>query len=1051
MNDAGGGGQEEEERPEAATDAIAPSQLVRPPGNAREQPFEVFGQADMLALEREHLAGLRAQDIEASRLNPLGEPVGLAFSGGGIRSATFNLGVLQAFAECRLLRRVDYLSTVSGGGYIGSWLSAVLHHQKKKLRSPSDDVVLAVEELISPRNIRKKDEEPAEVAFLRAYSNYLTPRLGAFSADTLAALVGYVRNMALTLFLAVLSIGLVLAVLHLVAATVTWGVDVAQNGVARTTATVVVGVFAFISAILSSMLLTLQSLDVRAHLQGTSRPGTLVQAMHFVQEYFGKGLLLAVLPSLALGGLLFEAGLPRTIDLLDVVAVGVAALLSFGLGSFFAYLMLELALWLESQPNASVDVDALRPAFILSVAAKAVRRAWRDGAHEWLRYLVAAPATAAVAFLLLQAAGRLDRVDPLVLLFRGPAMAAAVACVSFVVWLGVVGTTYAEPTREWLSRLFGTIVGCVMAWLAVGAVAINAVPAWAWLQALWLAGTSTLDLPAGHWWLLYGLLALVALWLRPRRRATDPSTSQEGLRTLWVSVACALVTLLMLSTSTIAFQTLLLKVSCSQVPDAPSALSYGSMLSAHLGALGQTLRPCQNPLSSFDCTADVQAFIAWLGSLWHAVPVLSLAAATVAISWPAFRYIDVNAFSLQNLYRNRLVRCYLGAAHHADRAPSPYAGFDPEDDLPLSSLKQQRPLHIVNSALNITQGGDLAWQQRKAASFSFTPFTSGYWLDSTALSGLLEDDRTRGGYVRTNSFACEPSGGRTSYQGVMLGTAMATSGAAVSSQMGSASRGLFAFVLTLANVRLGRWFPNPRPAAGKRLAQHSPPFAALWYLRELLGYTNERSHWVYLSDGGHFENLAIYELVRRRCRFIVAVDAGADPGMTFSDLGNAVRKCRVDFGVNIRINLDSLMPGAGGRRPTMASTLGKIDYPPTATSEGFAGDILYIKSCLPTDGTDLPADVLSYATDHPSFPHQPTTDQWFTESQFESYRQLGYSISMTALKKSQQVLKGMEQPNAETTRRVLGRSTRTPASGVPVPAAAQNPGDALGDAPGDDG
>jgi len=158
-----------------------------------------------LANERDHITALRRRDSDADKVNPLGLPIGLALSGGGIRSATVCLGAVQALAESRLLRRFDYLSTVSGGGYIGCWLSAILRGHGRTL--PAGEAIGAVEELIAPSEIRKKDEEPAEIAFLRAYSNYLTPRLGLFSSDTLAALTGYLRNLFLSLLLAVFSVG----------------------------------------------------------------------------------------------------------------------------------------------------------------------------------------------------------------------------------------------------------------------------------------------------------------------------------------------------------------------------------------------------------------------------------------------------------------------------------------------------------------------------------------------------------------------------------------------------------------------------------------------------------------------------------------------------------------------------------------------------------------------------------------------------------------------------------------------------------------------------
>ena len=106
---------------------------------------------------------------------------GLAFSGGGIRSATFNLGVLQGLARMGLLPMFDYLSTVSGGGYIGSWFSAWI----KRERSLDKVAGELRRQQVSGANYR----EPDPIAFLRKYSNYLTPKVGMLTEDTWALVI----------------------------------------------------------------------------------------------------------------------------------------------------------------------------------------------------------------------------------------------------------------------------------------------------------------------------------------------------------------------------------------------------------------------------------------------------------------------------------------------------------------------------------------------------------------------------------------------------------------------------------------------------------------------------------------------------------------------------------------------------------------------------------------------------------------------------------------------------------------------------------------------
>jgi hypothetical protein len=115
----------------------------------------------------------------------------LCISGGGIRSATFGLGVLQGLARCGLLGKFHYLSTVSGGGYIGAWLSGWINRADGGLTS------VAVQ-LGQPRDNSRPNPEPVEIQNLRSYSNYLSPRLGIFSADTWTLFATYIRNLLLT-------------------------------------------------------------------------------------------------------------------------------------------------------------------------------------------------------------------------------------------------------------------------------------------------------------------------------------------------------------------------------------------------------------------------------------------------------------------------------------------------------------------------------------------------------------------------------------------------------------------------------------------------------------------------------------------------------------------------------------------------------------------------------------------------------------------------------------------------------------------------------------
>jgi hypothetical protein len=229
---------------------------------------------------------------------------------------------------------------------------------------------------------------------------------------------------------------------------------------------------------------------------------------------------------------------------------------------------------------------------------------------------------------------------------------------------------------------------------------------------------------------------------------------------------------------------------------------------------------------------------------------------------------------------------------------------------------------------------------------------------------------------------------------------MAISGAAVSPNMGYNSSPGVSFLMTLFNVRLGWWLGNPR-SGNIHYWYPGPGFPLRPFFMEMFGLTSENEPWVYLSDGGHFENLGLYEMIRRRCRLIVVSDAGCDPNYQFDDLGNALRKIWIDLGVRIDfIGLDRLKKRFK-RRPTPATNqpywaVGRIRYR-DADFGGVAGAdglLLYIKAGL--HGTEC-MDVLSYASVHLDFPHESTVNQFFTESQFESYRALGYEIAYKAL------------------------------------------------------
>ncbi len=233
--------------------------------------------------------------------------------------------------------------------------------------------------------------------------------------------------------------------------------------------------------------------------------------------------------------------------------------------------------------------------------------------------------------------------------------------------------------------------------------------------------------------------------------------------------------------------------------------------------------------------------------------------------------------------------------------------------------------------------------------------------------------------------------------------AVAISGAAANPNMGRATSAASAFLMTVFNARLGWWIGNPRHP--KWSDRQSPGLGLAYTAIELFGSTDDSRKFVNISDGGHFDNLGIYELVRRRCRYIIACDAGQDARMVCEDLGNVIRRCRTDFGVEIEIATDRIRQRTEGLSHAHC-VVGRIHYlnEPKRNANGElvgpAGEPLdlgdepghqdgYLVYIKPSVTGDEPDDVLEFFRRVPEFPHQSTADQWFSESQFESYRKLG--------------------------------------------------------------
>jgi hypothetical protein len=516
--------------------------------------------------------------------------------------------------------------------------------------------------------------------------------------------------------------------------------------------------------------------------------------------------------------------------------------------------------------------------------------------------------------------------SPLYTILAAPALV-GVLLVATTVFVGLMSRWTDDEDREWWARYGGWILASGLAWMVIATLVLYGPPLFdeGW-KALSIAGVS------GIWALIVGWSGFTA--------AGDKAVHERvGLKAKVAGFALDRLTTL---AAMVFLVGMVIALSRATTP-----------LIASIGGI--------RPVTHESVLENAE---------WPHVLVAGLGLFAIAMAVGLF--LHVNRFSLHAMYRSRLIRAFLGASN-STRTPHPVTGFDPDDNVVMADLapngRPQRPFHVVNIALNLVGGADLAWQERQAESFTVSPLHAG-----------SSDPRL--GYRSSAEY------GKGTSHAITLGTAITISGAAVSPNMGYNSSPAVTCVLALFNVRLGWWLGNPGPAGDDTFNRAGPKLYFGPMLAELLGFTDNRHEYVYLSDGGHFENLGLYEMVLRRCHFILVSDAGCDPEGALDDLGNAIRKIRTDLGISIALDQADfrIAPRATATPASRYCAIGVIHYKDADGAHAENGILVYLK---PSFHGDEPKDIFNYATAHQAFPHESTTDQWFSESQFESYRTLG--------------------------------------------------------------
>jgi hypothetical protein len=472
--------------------------------------------------------------------------------------------------------------------------------------------------------------------------------------------------------------------------------------------------------------------------------------------------------------------------------------------------------------------------------------------------------------------------------------------------------------------------------------------------------------------------------------------------------------------------------------------------------------------------ASYVAHAAFGGGAWDALPRgLALTGAALVLSGVLavpWAIMFVNRSSLQSTYDARLARTFLGASNPNERG-APGDDVRPGDDV--DSLPQYRPfeaggpLHLIGVCVNQTVDVETlrSYRARMGTILACSPIglSIGQWSHALWVARPREGKRAKElGPVRTIEAVSHVPGTPHPLLGIdgtppeeldvlPLRDWVSISGAAFGPGMGAFTNPALSVLFTLANLRTGYWW-NSRLTSGQRGTRPRVSFVrrVLWLLPKLFEtqsrllsealarFTGPWERFWYLSDGGHFENLGGYELVRRHVPFIIMIDAGADPNYDFADFANFERKVRIDFGAEVQpfgkdewqAAIDAIAgkpaPGApaGATDPARKAwdaiashvavdrdeggpldglvdlsetsrqgpivkkhaALFRVVYPNERDRQSI---LLYVKASL---SGDEPADVQNYRRRNEDFPHESTADQSFDESQWESYRRLGKHV-----------------------------------------------------------
>ena len=874
---------------------------------------------------------------------------GLALSGGGMRSATFALGVTQALAEQDVLDRLDYASSVSGGGYMltGAYSHAADSAPEKR-GFGSDKYPFRSSNVGDDRPKDAYTDNPAEThATYQARRNakMLIPDLGITNSEVWAAAAYYLLKTALLWSLYLLPVVLLLTMVSMQM------VGRAENELAGR---VDVGL--------------LDSESIQTLIDEIQENGTLPQSLSDVE--------------IASSGLLKSATTDAEKEIeLDAAAAEITE------GATLDYDLREL-LNTDGVPFSQLEDDQI---------VELIERLQLRGVGEY-----SADESGPITLRLSTVShGYWDRIDPFAdFYFRGfsdgndgRTLASDVVLVGIVaiavavvfgaaraigmmsVSSGVIDyrtNPHQEVEIKRPRRAFSSLTGFVAKlagitiMLVAGVLVIQLV---IWGYEMLFAPSSYRpghgDSPISIAWtalLTGGGIATLSTLVRSLSKNANPDSKdgKGGKLSLLLLPLEKLSGVLLLAAVAGGIYVLIWVKEFDRVggPDVsiPGWLIVASFALLAIGALFGPLGP---------------RFVSRPGRLRFSFEL-------------SYRNGILNSTSLYGMYRRRLRRTWMSNSNDYRLVELP------------ELLSEHVPYPIINGALSITGGTNSDTLNRKGEPFILSPFFVGSRLN---------------GWSSTES----------RFSDMSLSEANAISASAFAPNIGNMQKPIVGPALTLLNLRLGRWVPHPSGFFADTRVEHDswepslirPIKKAFSYLttywRDMFGIASHKDSFVFVADGGHFENSGAYELLRRRNKFIIYVDEAGDTAppnrQNFGGLSNLVRMARIDLGIDINVDLEHVMRGedeldaATYGRSNSYLAFGTIHYPAaTPTDDEEIGYFLYIKGTLTVD--PLPADILNYVqTRNPTFPNDSTADQQYDEAQFESYRKLGVLAGEAAIER----------------------------------------------------